>query len=189
MPAFFIGRREVTQGEFAAFCRDHDWRSDYVVTPGMEMLPAANLAYYDAVAYAAAKGMRLPTDAEWSRAAKLDDAARRYPWAGDFVPENCNCDSEGAVDVGSNPEDVTPSGCQDMLGNVAEWTRTSRSGGVVEGFGDEIIVRGGSFASGEPTLDASATLPYGAFRPEVGFRCVKEIPIDAVSVQRLLGNG
>jgi formylglycine-generating enzyme required for sulfatase activity len=76
-----------------------------------------------------------------------------------------------------------------MLGNVAEWTRTSRSGGVVGGFGEEIIVRGGSFAAGEPTLDASATLPYGAFRPEVGFRCVKEIPTDAASIQLLLGNG
>lgn len=189
MPAFFVGRKEVTQGEFAAFSRDHGWRPDYAAPPGMESLPAANLAYYDAVAYAAAKGMRLPTDAEWTRAAKLDDTARRYPWEGDFLPESCNCDSDGAVDVGSIAEDVTPSGCHDMLGNVAEWTRTSRSGGVVEGFGEEIIVRGGSFASGEPTLDASATLPYGAFRPEVGFRCVKEIPIDAVSVQRLLGNG
>ncbi|MFM1918821.1 MAG: Serine/threonine-protein kinase StkP, partial [Candidatus Hydrogenedentota bacterium] len=84
IPAFFMGRREVTQGEFAAFCRDHDWRSDYLATPGMESLPAANLAYYDAVAYAASKGMRLPSDAEWSRAAKLEDAARRYPWEGEF---------------------------------------------------------------------------------------------------------
>jgi formylglycine-generating enzyme required for sulfatase activity len=210
VPAFFMDKMEVTQGDFAAFCTANNWRDSCTSAGAYADLPAANLTYYDAQAYAASKGKQLPTTEQWSRAAQGDEgAARLYPWDGnattDAAPaEEVNEDAADEIgDVQASPKanldsgtpipareanaDVTPLGCMHLLGNVAEWTRSTADGGSdAPDFSSTLIVRGGSYATGDATLASADSAAYGAFREDLGFRCVKEIPTSQGAVEALL---
>jgi gamma-glutamyl hercynylcysteine S-oxide synthase len=128
--------------------------------------PVAHVSWFEADAFARAHGLRLPTEAEWERAATWDQetgaTGRRYPW-GEEPPgaEHANLDqlAFGPAQVGAYPAGASPAGCLGMLGDVWEWTASEFRGypGFVAHpyreysevfFGpDYRVLRGGSWAT------------------------------------------
>lgn len=86
---------------------------------GEDGLPVVSITWDEALAYARFVGKRLPTEAEWEKAARGTDA-RRFPWGNDFDSDKAN-NGDRLMPIMSFPEGVSPYGCFDMAGNAAEW--------------------------------------------------------------------
>jgi len=125
--------------------------------------PVVNVSWYEAAAYCAWKGARLPREAEWEQAA--GEGQRAYPW-GDERPDanRANFNEMGPkhpTPVGLYPAGATPEGLQDMAGNVWEWCADRH---VAAGLR---AVRGGSCQDNDSYLRAGRR--YKFQRAEVGF--------------------
>ena len=96
----------------------------FVPEPGFAEHPVSESTWPGAVAYCAARGARLPTEAEWEAAARGKEG-RTHPW-GETLPAPelaVYGRGRGETDpVGSHPKGATPEGVFDLSGNVAEWT-------------------------------------------------------------------
>jgi iron(II)-dependent oxidoreductase len=135
--------------------------------------PVTGVSWHEAEAYAKFAGKRLPTEAEWEKAASWDEARaskRRYAW-GDAEPDASRCNFGqrlwGTTPVGAFPAGASPAGCLDMTGNVWEWTATPFEG--FDGFepfpypeysqhwfdGDHRVLKGGSWATRASVLRTS----------------------------------
>jgi gamma-glutamyl hercynylcysteine S-oxide synthase len=111
--------------------RDGDWwvrRRFGRVEPVPHAEPVQHVCWYEAEAYARFVGRRLPTEAEWEKAARHDPAAgrsRRYPWGDDDpTPELANLGGHflRPAPVGSYPDGASAHGVRQMIGDVWEWT-------------------------------------------------------------------
>jgi formylglycine-generating enzyme required for sulfatase activity len=145
LKAFWIDAFPATNKRFALFVSDGGyenpewwceegwaWRSKTGVlkpaqwnVPGWDgdEQPVAGVSWYEADAYAHWAGRRLPTDAEWEKAARGTDG-RHYPWGNDWPsPDlaNFNLHVGRTTPVGLYPKGVSPYGCFDMAGNVNNW--------------------------------------------------------------------
>jgi formylglycine-generating enzyme required for sulfatase activity len=133
-PAFEIGRHPVTNQEYRAFVRDAGYRpprhwdgDEYPAGKGDH--PVVCVSWRDALAYCrwlsarTGRAFRLPTEAEWEKAARGTDG-RQYPWGNAFDPAKCNTYEGGPGDttpVGQHPGGASPYGVSDAAGNVWEW--------------------------------------------------------------------
>ena len=137
LPAYTIGKYAVTNAQYAAFVRQHKEHRPlqsgwFFTTPPAARLdhPVTGVTWHDAVAYCAwlsaqtGRNYRLPTEAEWEKAARGDDG-RTFPW-GEEAPTAARCTSSGAstAAVTATSEGCSPYGVCDMVGNVREWTTT-----------------------------------------------------------------
>jgi formylglycine-generating enzyme required for sulfatase activity len=160
---FWMDQTEVTNGMFAAFLNSEgnqsggevSWLDEndenvrihlngdkWLVDSGFDKHPVVEVSWFGAQAYCAWIGRRLPTEAEWEKAASWDDVTKVkyvYPWGNDFACGNGNFDDETQINsyvvpggpncdgfartspVGNFPTGVSPYGLLDMAGNVWEW--------------------------------------------------------------------
>ena len=234
LPAFYIDVYEVTIGQFAEFVADtgytteverlnsgYRWTQDgwigdeglnwrqplYPGDDGMERKnhPVSQVGINDAAAFCRWRGARLPTEAEWEKAARGIDG-RRFPWGNRFDPSfantcgsNCtqrlNYQQEVPGDdgypytspVGSFPEGVSPYGVHDMAGNVWEWVQDRydplyfRYGSPIAPRGptrgEYYVVKGGSFISGSQFVRTTSRSydPTWKGWSGVGFRCALDV--------------
>ena len=135
--AFCIYRYQVTNGQFARFVKETghkpagNWK-EYAKW-GREKHPVVSVTWNDAAAYCKWAGGRLPTEAQWEKAARGSDG-REYPWGNTWDGNRCNWGNgpkvagmadilgcRGTAPVGSFPSGVSPFGVHDMAGNVGEW--------------------------------------------------------------------
>ncbi|MBX3013574.1 MAG: SUMF1/EgtB/PvdO family nonheme iron enzyme [Caldilineaceae bacterium] len=131
LPEFRISRAPITNAQYKAFVDATCYRlpSHWVageIPAAKEHHPVVNVSWRDALAFCDWAGVRLPTEAEWEKAARGPDG-RIYPW-GNTPPTAtlCNFDRPlGATTaVGAYPAGASVYGVLDMVGNVWEWTAT-----------------------------------------------------------------
>jgi formylglycine-generating enzyme required for sulfatase activity len=186
VPAFFVDVLEVSADQFEQCIEAGACYSPGRPSPFDPDLPVQGVNWFQAGDYCAWLGKRLPSDAEWEKAARGDQGGHDYPWGDTFEPTWVNwCDGyecDGTIDgyVGASPvytfpENLSPYGAQNMCGNVAEWTTTE----VVPGM---YGLRGGTYRppngmgspehgllTWQPTHD-----PAERDGDHYGFRCVKD---------------
>lgn len=134
---FRIGRYPITNREYAAFIKAQpEWPAPVKVgwflrEPPADLLdhPVVGVTWYDALAYCrwlseeTGKNYRLPSEAEWEKAARGLEGLL-YPWGNEWLDGYCNAGSDHLTPVDAYPAGVSPYGCYDLLGNVQEWTTT-----------------------------------------------------------------
>jgi formylglycine-generating enzyme required for sulfatase activity len=187
LDAFSIDRHEVTVGE---------WRASPLRLPEQptwnagDDQPVLDVTWHEAAEYCEWRGKRLPTEAEWEKAARGTDA-RAYPWGSDWDGGRANSGVPGdpfetAAPVGSMPDGAAPSGALDMAGNAWEWTAdwydpqayadTHEHDPDGPERGSHKVARGGSFRS-PLSVDVRTTvrLPVqpSARRDDLGLRCAR----------------
>ena len=155
VPAFYMDIYEVTNAQYKAFCDatsrayppdpNFSGMPNYFTNPTYANYPVVELNWYDAKAYCEwrGSGYRLPSEAEWERAAKGNTDNRQWPWGDTWVAANANVGGGNAdgypktSPVGSFPSGISPAGCYDMAGNVWEYCEddwhSSYNGAPIDG--------------------------------------------------------
>jgi formylglycine-generating enzyme required for sulfatase activity len=204
LPAFQIGTFPVTVAEYACFVRagQPEPRAASNITWQTQLQrpdhPIVCVTWGDATAFAAwlarltGQSWRLPTEAEWEKAARWDTRARQarlYPWGDRWDRTRGNSSENGlrtTSPVGTYPNGASPYGALDMAGNVWEWTSsliqrypyTQSNGREDAESTDSRVLRGGSWDNGPRGV---RTAGRGAYQPDyardnVGFRIVRSVP-------------
>jgi formylglycine-generating enzyme required for sulfatase activity len=210
---FWIDQLEVTNGMYAlcvnaGACKlpvklNSDNRSDYYGNAEFQDYPVVYVTWYDANAYCQWAGRRLPTEAEWERAAR-GDTLINYPWGNEPPNElyaNANNVLSDTSRVGSYPAGMSQFGALDMGGNVWEWVADYYQGNYYanspaenptgpENGGQNFlrVIRGGGYQDDlismrvsnrgyevgpDPSAQPNTDAYYGKSSVKIGFRCVQ----------------
>jgi formylglycine-generating enzyme required for sulfatase activity len=195
---YHIDRYEVTNQQFQAFVdatgyvtdAEHKseastWRTAY--TEDKDSHPVVWMSWNDARAYCRWAGKRLPTEAEWEKAARGTDA-RLWPWGNTWDADRLNSRATRlgtTTPVGSYADGASSYGVMDMAGNVWEWvndwysaayyqTGNDRNPTGPEG-GEDRVLRGGGYNNGIHELRTAHRHKGGqtGYAPDHGFRCAQ----------------
>jgi formylglycine-generating enzyme required for sulfatase activity len=214
LDAFWMDQVEVTNGMYglcvqAGVCApptkaNSDNRPDYFGNLEFQDYPAVYITWSAAKNYCEWTGRRLPTEAEWERAAR-GDSVNTYPWGGEIPNEtlsNSNNDLGDTSRVGSYAAGASPFGVLDMTGNVWEWVAdyydknyyaespgANPAGPESQPFALYRVIRGGSFQDGQrdsrlsnrgyevgpdPNAIPNTAEYAGNSSSRVGFRCAED---------------
>jgi sulfatase modifying factor 1 len=195
--SFYIDASPVTYAEYKKFLDanpQHEIPSDWDATTrnfprDKDTHPVVAVSWADADAYARWAGKRLPTEAEWDKAARGTDG-RRFPWGNAFDPGRCNTSeskSYGTTSVRNYAQmGNSPYGAIDMAGNIWEWCAdwydaacyrhalTHNPPGPTSG--DWRVLRGGAWDVAPDYCRCASRdyiVPDGIGYATVGFRCVQ----------------
>jgi formylglycine-generating enzyme required for sulfatase activity len=134
--------------------------------------PVTGVSWYEADAYCSWEGKRLPTAAQWWRAALGDDVGL-FPWGRDSetLRARANFDATGTREVGYSPAGVSGFGAFEMAGNAREWLRPEQEGAA------SAPSVGGSWQDPEYTFSVEwrESLPLGFANETTGFRCIRHV--------------
>ncbi|MBA3533866.1 MAG: SUMF1/EgtB/PvdO family nonheme iron enzyme [Ardenticatenales bacterium] len=207
LDAFWIDQTEVTNAMYERCVADEKCqppdptgsatRERYFDDADFADFPVINVRWNDAGAYCTWAGRRLPTEAEWEKAARGTDG-QLFPWGDEeatgerlnFCDQNCSFDyKNGNIDdgfsdtssVGSYPEGISPFEALDMSGNVWEWVNDSYQADYytvapdINPPGPEIsndkVHRGGAWNDIVRSVTARGVLGANERQPFLGFRC------------------
>ncbi|MFZ5881938.1 MAG: SUMF1/EgtB/PvdO family nonheme iron enzyme [Chloroflexota bacterium] len=187
---FQIGKYEVTNRQYAQCVKAGICPQVSDMGEGKDLHPVVNVNWYDAVTYCKWVGGRLPSEAEWEKAASWDIATQTkfiYPWGdNDPTPDllNFNYSVGNTTPVGTYPEGENK--LFDMAGNVYEWTSTlyrsypydAHDGRENMDSSDIRVLRGGSWNDAGyfvRSADRDGGTPDVIY-DNVGFRCARSLP-------------
>lgn len=192
LPGYWMYRDPVTVAQFRACCLATEWTMPSAPECGwQDDQPMVNVSWQDVIHYATWAEAIIPTEAQWEKAARGTDG-RIWPWGNTWIPDNCShaANATAAQAVGLHPENVSPYGVREMVGNIWEWCQAAPQGEYDRApartpqrrqanFSGHVL-RGGSW---QCAYEAYLRCAYRCFecdvqrgrgyyrRPTVGFRC------------------
>ncbi len=199
---FWIDRYEVTNRRYKQFVDETGHRAPYVnaewaqpynwkdntYPPGKADFPVVLVSWEDAAAYAAWAGKRLPTEAEWEKAARGGLVKKKYPWGGQITKQKANyftsiTEKNQMKPVGTFPPN--PFGIYDSAGNVWEWCadwydktyykKSPEKNPLGPEKGNYRVYRGGAWINRKEQLRCSERARNAPAHQShiIGFRCAK----------------
>ncbi len=194
LDAFYIDQFQVTNELYhrcvaAGGCtdpprRNSDTRQKYYDDQAFGAFPVDNVTWQQAADFCKWQGKRLPTEAEYEYAATGGDG-RAYPWGSSFDPSLVPATADDTQAVGSFPNNASPFGAADMVGNVVEWVadwyapdyyaNSPAANPTGPATGTRKAMRGGAYGNPDPTIYLAArrfSHAQDAGDVDIGFRCV-----------------
>ena len=193
LPAFSLDTHEVTHAQYAEFLAQMKRPAPYHWKPELTKSNVAvyNVSWDDSRAYCEFRKSRLPSEAEWERAARGGLEGQDYPWGDKFDAKLLRAGTDrGPGEPGKFPANAF--GLFDMAGNMAEWTsdwfdRETYKTGVPPATGLYKVIRGGAWSDAPKrvTVFFRNWVRPTMRQPNIGFRCARSIDPDT-EITRLL---